>query len=56
MSARLEEKSTFSGIGFDRLRDNFLRKQIFVSGSSEINQYELSPEILDSADENSLSW
>jgi len=56
MSARLEEKSTFSKIGFDRLRDNFLRKQIFVSGSSEINQYELSPEILDSADESSLSW
>jgi hypothetical protein len=34
-------------LGFDRLRQNFLRKQVFVSGSTEVDQDELAPEIFE---------
>lgn len=43
-------------LGFDRLRQNFLREQVFVSGSTEVDQDELAPEIFDSAYKSAFSW
>jgi hypothetical protein len=37
-------------------REDLFRKEIFVSGIAEINQNQLSPEILDGAHESAFSW
>jgi len=48
-------RSVIGVLGFDWLRQNFLRKQVFISSSPEVDQYELSPEILNSAYESAFS-
>jgi hypothetical protein len=55
-SDRLGGDSAICELSAGRFRLNFLREQVFISGSTEVDQDKLSPKILDSAYKSPFSW